>query len=83
MNDKSEEGGVRIMTQQMGEVWVSVCGTNSCIGSTEEESIDGIMEILESNKIQEQQPPQKVKLAAPIENPKGLGWFDGTSWGTK
>ena len=26
---------------------------------------------------------QKPKLAAPIENAKGLGWFDGTSWGTK
>jgi hypothetical protein len=23
------------------------------------------------------------KHAAPLENPKGLSWFDGTSWGSK
>lgn len=25
----------------------------------------------------------KQKIPAPLENPKGLSWFDGTSWGTK
>lgn len=25
----------------------------------------------------------KAKTPAPLENPKGIGWFDGTSWGTK
>jgi len=27
--------------------------------------------------------PPKTKTPAPLNNPKGLGWFDGTSWGTK
>jgi len=26
---------------------------------------------------------QPQKHAAPLENPKGLSWFDGTSWGSK
>lgn len=27
--------------------------------------------------------PSKVKKPAPLHNNKGIGWFDGTSWGTK
>jgi len=27
--------------------------------------------------------PQKEKKPAPLHNNKGIGWFDGTSWGTK
>jgi hypothetical protein len=25
----------------------------------------------------------KAKTPAPLENPKGICWFDGTSWGSK
>lgn len=26
---------------------------------------------------------QRSKIPAPMNNPKGIGWFDGTSWGAK
>jgi hypothetical protein len=25
----------------------------------------------------------KQKIPAPLQNPKGISWFDGTSWGAK
>jgi hypothetical protein len=38
-------------------------------------------------KVEEEVPEvqfqRHVKKAMPLENPKGMSWFDGTSWGTK
>lgn len=31
--------------------------------------------------VEETPQPQKGPVPAPIESPKGLGWFSGTSWG--
>ena len=73
---KSEEDKTfTINSKQMGEVAIASDGEHSAIGVTEEEAVKAVEEM--------QEAPQKTKLAAPLENPKGLGWFDGTSWGTK
>jgi len=34
-------------------------------------------------EVPEVQYQRHVKKAMPLENPKGMSWFDGTSWGTK
>ncbi len=31
----------------------------------------------------EEPSPIRVKKPAPLHNNRGVGWFDGTSWGTK
>lgn len=45
--------------------------TNEALSSTKEEEITNLP------------PVNKGPKPAPIENPKGLGWFDGTSWGNR
>jgi hypothetical protein len=73
---KSEEDETfTIKSKKMGEVAIASDGKHSAIGATEEDAVKAVEEM--------QEAPQKTKLAAPLENPKGLGWFDGTSWGTK
>ena len=65
----------KINVKQFGEVFVATDGDRVVIGTTEEIAVVEVEE--------QQQLAQKVKLAAPIENPKGLDWFAGTSWGNK
>jgi hypothetical protein len=51
---------------------------NPKIGTPEE-----IVETTTEPVLEEPTPrPPKTKIPAPLNNPKGLGWFDGTSWGT-
>jgi hypothetical protein len=76
-NIKSEEDETfKIKTIKMGEFIVGCDGVRSVIAATEEDAVEAIEEMQEASS-------QRTKLAAPLENPKGLGWFDGTSWGTK
>ena len=66
---KSEENETfTINSKQMGEVAVAS---------------DVVIEEESDKEVEEMQLLRKTKRAAPLENPKGLGWFDGTSWGTK
>jgi hypothetical protein len=73
---KSEEDeNFKIKSKKMREVAIATDGEHLAIDVTEEDAVKAVKDM--------QEAPQKVKLAAPLENPKGLGWFDGTSWGTK
>jgi hypothetical protein len=72
---KSEEDeNFKIKSKKMREA-IATDGEYSAIDVTEEDAVKAVKDM--------QEAPRKVKLAAPLENPKGLGWFDGTSWGTK
>ncbi len=62
-----------IKVKQFGEVFVATDGERSVIGTTEEIAVEGVEEM--------QEIAAKVKQPVPLENKKGLGWFDGTSWG--
>lgn len=62
-----------IKTKKFGEVVVATDGDRVAIGVTEEDAIEGVEEM--------QVQTQKAKQAVPLENRKGLSWFDGTSWG--
>jgi hypothetical protein len=63
----------KIKVKKFGEVFVAKDEDRVAIGSTEEAAVEGVVEMQESAK--------KAKQAVPLENKKGLGWFDGTSWG--
>jgi hypothetical protein len=65
----------KILTKQFGKVFVATDGERVAIEEKEELAIEAVGEM--------QELARPAKIAAPIENAKGLGWFDGTSWGTK
>ena len=65
----------KIETKKFGEVYVATDGDRVVIGKTEDDAIQGVEEA--------QELARPAKIAAPIENPKGLDWFAGTSWGNK
>lgn len=71
----------KISVRKFGEQYVACDGERVSIGVTEEDAVKGVEEAQESHRVFKE--VEKQKKAAPIENPKGLGWFDGTSWGTK
>lgn len=76
----------KIEVRQFGEQYVACDGERTAIGKTEEDAVKAVEEMQEdAEKVKEIPPPSpaKQKHSAPIENAKGLGWFDGTSWGTK
>lgn len=67
--------------KQFGKVFVATDGDITIVGATEELALQALEEAQAKNtKVEE---AQQAKVPAPIESPKGLGWFDGTSWGTK
>lgn len=85
-----------IECQKFGEVWVACDGKRTSIGKTEQDAIEGVLELIKFDQfptpvVQEQvveeyiQPP--VERGTPIENHKETNSFDffsGTSWaGTK
>lgn len=60
-------------------------GDHIVVAETKEEAIELLEEVVSGNTDNVVTPERftKPKIAAPLENAKGLGWFDGTSWGTK
>lgn len=69
----------KIKVKQFGEVFVAKDEERVAIGVTEEAAVEAVEEMQE----QTQQAYQKAKQPVPLENRKGLGWFDGTSWGNQ
>lgn len=65
----------KIEVKQFGEVVVATDGERVAIADSEELAIQAVEEMQVQNI--------KAKVPAPIEPQKGLGWFDGTSWGNK
>jgi hypothetical protein len=65
----------KIEVNPFGEKYVASDEERVAIEKTPEEAVESVVEM--------QQHTIKAKNAAPIQNAKGLGWFDGTSWGTK
>lgn len=64
----------KIRVKEFGEVHVASDGEHAAIADTPEAAVEAVEEMQQINV--------KAKQPAPIESPKGLGWFDGTSWGT-
>lgn len=64
-----------IKVKQFGEVAVATDGEVVAIAPTEELAVEAVEEI--------QQVNPRAKVPVPLENKKGLGWFDGTSWGNQ
>lgn len=62
-----------IQVRQFGEVYAASDGEHVSIAVNEETAV---IEVENMQFIS-----QNLKVPAPIESPKGLGWFDGTSWG--
>lgn len=69
-----------IEVKEFGAVFVACDGEKTCIGHTEEEARQGLLDMINDSIVAQEYHNKK---AAPIENAKGLRWFDGTSWGTK
>lgn len=63
----------QIKVKQFGEVAVATDGEVVAIAPTEELAVEAVEEIQQTN----------AKIPVPLENRKGLGWFDGTSWGNQ
>jgi hypothetical protein len=64
-----------IQTSKFGEAYLATDGERVVINNDEEVAREELKEkqIASSNA--------KAPIPAPLENPKGLSWFDGTSWG--
>lgn len=59
------------------ELWAASDGNNYAMGVTEEDAVNGVKQVIEATR----QEAPVVERGAPIEPQKGLGWFEGTSWG--
>jgi hypothetical protein len=69
----------KIKVKQFGEVFVAKDEERVAIADTEEAAVEAVEEMQEQN--QKAAEYHKPKQPVPLENRKGLGWFDGTSWG--
>lgn len=82
----------KITTKKFGEVAVATDGERVSIGTDEKSAKEGVEEMQVLAKIRAKIPapienrvietPSEGPRPAPIENPKGLDWFKGTSWGS-
>jgi hypothetical protein len=74
----NDDENFKIVTKQFGGAYLVTDGERVAIESTPESTPEEAEESLE-----QMQTIGRTKIPAPLENPKGLGWFDGTSWGNK
>ena len=76
----------KIEAKQFGNVWVASDGERTCIGVDEQSALQGLQDIIDQNKSLMENPPAITfeypsKQPVPLDNRKGLSWFNGTSWG--
>jgi hypothetical protein len=76
----------KLEAKQFGKVWVASDGERTCIGVDEESALKGLQEIIDQNNYLIENPPTinleyPAKQPVPLENRRGMSWFDGTSWG--